>query len=729
MTRVSQLWVHAWVRSGRRVLAIIASAVIAALLIGAASIWAFIAPASAEFIGNGIYVQGVGAQNSKGFWLGALGTAHNLGSDEPSYCVSMWKTSPRMADPASAAPMYEQSVVAPEELRVSTAEMAYIMQVKNSERTAESRAAIAYLAHLNFEQPHRSWNTETSVRQLRNVVLEQQPQIEQLAREYVGFVRSHMPTSYEGGQMKVEGFGGTLNGVGVRSASGWVEGMRFTANLEGPAVFVDTQSTTYEGATAAEPATLTWKSTGAGQVKARIVFHGVPRQSISLARAGDNYQDLVTIAARPSSESETHEVITPAVDTLSTFQPQARTNVGKSRIVDALQSGATISDTVEVFMPKGHTWPQVNGRNATVVLHGEAYSMNMPLDKPLDSAPQEAKVLGNARINAEGPGTYTAAISGAQPGFVTWVWRIDKNDPEHQVMTDAGGSVADFIRADWKDRWGILEETSSVRSRMRTDSALSVRETQSGTYLVDDIYVHGLPEDHGTFGGIGEFAADVQHIQQQLLFFPKGIEPNEENLAKATEVGRVRIPARSGFHASVGANEFRVLEGNPAGTYVFVTSFEGDSRVAAYRSDIRDSHEWFIVNDELERSATPEIAKPEPVKPIERSVKPVAQNDTPQSVAADSAQSDGRMSQSNAKETSDHVSVAPAKGSLVEHAQEKPYNDNHAEEAHLPDVASRSGGVALAKTGVWALTASGVIASACAVMGVGMLMMRRKNQH
>ncbi|MDY5129904.1 hypothetical protein R6G69_07970, partial [Actinotignum urinale] len=120
--------------------------------------------------------------------------------------------------------------------------------------------------------------------------------------------------------------------------------------------------------------------------------------------------------------------------------------------------------------------------------------------------------------------------------------------------------VTDRIAGNWADDYGIPEETTSNRFPGDVDSTLSIRTTKSGTYLVDDVWITGLPTNHGEFKGDGRFGPDTTHIQQALLFFPEGLEVTEENKGKAETIASVELPAKNGFYPSVGATQFKMKQ-------------------------------------------------------------------------------------------------------------------------------------------------------------------------
>ncbi|WP_353065763.1 hypothetical protein [Arcanobacterium hippocoleae] len=98
--------------------------------------------------------------------------------------------------------------------------------------------------------------------------------------------------------------------------------------------------------------------------------------------------------------------------------------------------------------------------------------------------PSDAKKIGSVAVKADGPKEIQAKFQAAEPGFVTVVWSVEKS---------AQGKLAELIHADWADGFGIPAETISHRHEIAIDTALSIRNTKSGTYLVDDVFITGFP--------------------------------------------------------------------------------------------------------------------------------------------------------------------------------------------------------------------------------------------
>ena len=125
----------------------------------------------------------------------------------------------------------------------------------------------------------------------------------------------------------------------------------------------------------------------------------------------------------------------------------------------------------------------------------------------------------------------------------------------------------------------------------------------AGTYLVDDVFVTGMPKDHPNFEGAAGFKADEKEISHEVLFFPAGLEVTEANRDKAEKIGEtVTIPAKNGFYPSIGDTSWIAKSGADgklvAGTYVFISTFAGDDRVAPLATSVEDVTEQFTIAPE-----------------------------------------------------------------------------------------------------------------------------------
>lgn len=384
---------------------------------------------------------------------------------------------------------------------------------------------------------------------------------------------------------------GDLHGLGVTSGSGaWVPGLPFTATLSGPAVFVTTGSATVSGTTGPEPLSLAWTSTGTGIVTATVTFRDVPRVTLTRLDGAGDVQTVLTYGYRPAADSS--ERVTPPVtfEAVGQFQPVASTAVGAR----TTGLGEDLVDRVTVAADAGDQWLSVDGRPVPVTFVGTAYATGSTPPATPGAVPAGAQVVGRATLTATGPGPYTAVLPGqGSGGFVTWVWEMSvAQQPE---------AWRPYLRGDWRDGFGVPDETASVRHRAQLTSRIVVRSDASGrpVGLADDVVVDGLPEDHPGFGGGAGFAPDRPTITQSLWFFPPGLEVSDEHRGEATLLGQVELAAADGAVAAAGDGAFPLplsaTGAGVAGTYVFTHAFAGDDRVEPFETSVTAADEQYVL--------------------------------------------------------------------------------------------------------------------------------------
>ncbi|XCB29560.1 VaFE repeat-containing surface-anchored protein [Arcanobacterium hippocoleae] len=285
------------------------------------------------------------------------------------------------------------------------------------------------------------------------------------------------------------------------------------------------------------------------------------------------------------------------------FRPMGVSNVGKQKVVDGQDLTDTFTASADPRFRDGE-WTRLGdgsfdaGEYVPVTYRASVY-FHSPSMLPEESkaAPDKAELIKSMTVTASKPGQVLKVNAGAAPkdGFYTWVWEVREADQAKEYVK--------WIDSGWIDGYGIPEETTSARYEAVIDSALSVRDTKSGTYFVDDVWVKGMPVNHPDFAGGAGFKADVKVIEHSILFFPHGVEVVEENISQAVKIGNtVSIPAKNGFYPSIGDTSWLAKIDKAGklvpGTYVFVSSFAGDDRVKSLTTSVEDKAEQFTVKPE-----------------------------------------------------------------------------------------------------------------------------------
>ena len=539
----------------------------------------------------GSWVRGVPIGGSVG-WLGTW--IPYQGQPTPGLCIQADAVNPSAAVAVTPGELTSQPGLSrPADLSVDIAQMAYIMKwytPKSLEfsNTDVDAAATGFLAHVNFENSPRAQANVNELLQLTPA------NVQNRARQMVAEAKAAGVVGWEAGEPETTNhMYGTIGGFGLRNANGsFIAGYPYTITLNGPAVFDATGTNTYTGTTANTSINgIKWHSTANGKVFANITYSNVPAPVLGYASPGGGRQDVIFDIHKVTSKT----VQSPTWDVIFDFRPQGLSNVDTAKVID---SGAELTDT---FTPNADPnygdgkWLNIDGTNVPVNYRASLYYIDplAPAEQS-DTVPEGAELIKSVIVKADGPGTVLTTSAGAAPkdGFYTWVWEVKADDQDAEWSK--------YIKADFVDDYGMADETTSVRHPAQIDSKLSVRDTKAGTYLVDDVFVTGMPSDHPNFEGAAGFKADEKLISHEVLFFPAGLKVTEANRDKAEKIGQtVTIPAKNGVYPSVGDTSWIAKKGADgklvAGTYVFISTFAGDDRVTPLATSVEDVTEQFTI--------------------------------------------------------------------------------------------------------------------------------------
>ena len=539
----------------------------------------------------GSWVRGVPIGGSVG-WLGTW--IPYQGQPTPGLCIQADAVNPSAAVAVTPGELTSQPGLSrPADLSVDIAQMAYIMKWYTPtslefSNTDVDAAATGFLAHVNFENSGRAQANVNELLQLTPA------NIQNRARQMVAEAKAAGVAGWQAGEPETTNhMYGTLGKLGLKNANGsFIAGYPYTITLNGPAVFDETGTNTYTGTTASTPINgIKWHSTANGKVNASVNFTNIISPVLGYASPGGGRQDVIYDVRKVTSKT----VQSPTWDVIFDFRPQGLSNVDTAKVID---SGAELTDT---FTPNADPnygdgkWLNIDGTNVPVNYRASLYYID-PLAPAGQSAtvPEGAELIKSVIVKANGPETVLTASAGAAPkdGFYTWVWEVKADDQDAEWSK--------YIKADFVDDYGMADETTSVRHPAQIDSKLSVRDTKAGTYLVDDVFVTGMPSDHPNFEGAAGFKADEKLISHEVLFFPAGLKVTEANRDKAEKIGQtVTIPAKNGVYPSVGDTSWIAKRGADgklvAGTYVFISTFAGDDRVTPLATSVEDVTEQFTI--------------------------------------------------------------------------------------------------------------------------------------
>lgn len=546
------------------------------------------APAS---LASGSWVRGVPIGGSVG-WLGTW--IPYSGQPVPGLCIQADAVNPAAEVVVTPSQLTVQpSLARPADLSVDIAQMAYIMKWYTPtslefSNTDVDAAATGFLAHVNFENSRRAQANVNELLQLTPA------HIQNRARQMVAEAKASGVVGWRAGSVTGERMRfGTIDGIGVKNgADAYVAGKPFTITLNGPAVFEATGTNTYSSTTTASRIDgIQWRSTANGTVHSSIKYGNLGYSALGYASSGGMRQDVIWF---DSSSLRSETVAGPSFEVIFDFQPIATSNVGTSKVIDSTTLVDTITASADPNYGDGK-WLEIDGQPVPVVYEGTAYALGEEPVDPRDEVLADARAVATASFTATGPGEHSVSVdvTGLAPGFYTWVWKVVK-DTQPGTIGDPAIDIKELVHADWHDQFGLGDETTSYRFKANVDTSLSVRETKSGSYLVDDMFVTQMPESHPNFTARAGFKADELKFTQKLLFFPQGQAVTDENIAAAETISEVQVDASNGFKPSVGSTRFKMKDDTP-GTYVFVTSFAGDDRVAPFTTSVTDKTEQYVV--------------------------------------------------------------------------------------------------------------------------------------
>ena len=541
------------------------------------------------FLDKGMHIPiSVGAQEGgQGFWFGPWASPQGV-PGENVWCIEMWKYNPQPSDSATLSKMSGPRSFTPSDIKITNPQAAWLLDKYQPTLDKRHGAALAFLMHQNFDQDHAGHNIAQDVKTMYNDVKRLQPDILSLAqamateaRNSGGFGAKDATVTGEGDRQ------GAIHNIGAIDHKGnWIAGADAKVTLSGPAVFKSTGTNVWTGKTSNKPISLEWRSTGNGTVSSVARYSKVSPYTLNKVHVSGQIQDTVTYPPKFPGDPEEINKPGPPFKVIFDFQPQA-TTVADPKVGD----DGTISDKVTVMADPTYgdgKWVQIDGTYVPVTFEGTAYYLGERPAAETAPVPEGAQVLGTATFTADkGPGEYSVTLDKkSDPGFVTWVWKVVKANQ---------GESAKYVKADWSDTFGIANETQSIRWPGVVESTINVKKTHSNMYFEDDLWISNLPSDHGQFDATAGFKADVANMTHSMLFFPKGVEPTEDNKSQAEVLGSVEIPLRNGHVNDVADMTFKAKldeNGNPvAGTYVFVSSFPGDDRVAPFTSAVTDTNE------------------------------------------------------------------------------------------------------------------------------------------
>lgn len=380
-------------------------------------------------------------------WLGA--NADPVTPGVLNWCIEFGpvpiKANAQMADARELTEQVQRGDTAPS-LKVAPAQMYWLLTKYEPVDTADSRAALAILAHANYDVAP----------QAAGIIAEipaKFPSAYALAEAYAAESRVSTPQSFAtGGAQREDAVRtGQVGGIASTNTDGsLIPGVPVTVTLVGPAVFDTTGTGTWAGVTGMEPISLAWTATGNGEVSYSAHF-SVPRQVLRYYANDGSVQDMITRGPQASIEMLDIEQPGTPFRVHYDFQPLGTSQV---HTVEVNADGA-VNDTLTTATDTSYVnphWMTDAGQPVPVVYRATAYwSRTRPAQT--DRVPQGAEKIGEVTATATGPDqSLEASLELGKRGFVTWVWEVRKADQ---------GAYESYVAADWLDGYGLPEETSS----------------------------------------------------------------------------------------------------------------------------------------------------------------------------------------------------------------------------------------------------------------------------
>lgn len=383
-------------------------------------------------------------------------------------------------------------------------------------------------------------------------------------------------------ELAKSGSEGSITNIGATAQSGkWMSGYSYTLQLSGPAVFESNQGKSLSGTTSQSAQNVKIKTTGAGEVSVKLVVKDLPTAkpwvttgNVTSRGKTIRGQNLVVLGKKAPVEGTAK-----ANKENTEFAPSISTQVKAKKVA----KGAGLVDTVTA---KADNWAKIPGSDkyvpvkATVDVYGP---FNSPVAQTNDGKAFAGKKIGSYDVTFNGPGTLDTAdtVKAPSEGFYFFQARVEKS---------AQGQYKEYVK-NYTSPFFETSETTVAPWTPSIKTKASQVDLGGGKVGVQDLVnVSGFPEDHGSFQGVGDWKADSKTISHSIYFFPEGTKITEGATKNMKPLGTVETPAKNGTY-TIDANKFVVDWNLGVGTYVIVSTYQGDSRSSAIRTSELDTNE------------------------------------------------------------------------------------------------------------------------------------------
>lgn len=430
---------------------------------------------------------------------------------------------------------------------------------------------------------------------------------------------------YRMGKPEIKVNPGSMQGI-VRlpvpqSAAGRpLKGFKESVTLSGSAHFSSKgQSKTLNTSSAATVKEIPIEVTGPGKVSAQVKVTGVPPVSYEIWEHA-RWQDL--LISGPNSQLST--IATTNADPRQFFAVKTQT---KSQM-NPLEGGAELTDNILVTAEE--KWGKNTGKETwqTVMidlsLYGPFSSARGPGQIPANAQPLKTWKLPATPQNEQEAekgvtiSNETDPFKIDRPGFYTFVAAAHRDlQPEDT-----------YLKADYVPNFFEEGETQVLPFFPGVKTQAKVVTDKQGKILTDQVELSGFPDDHPDFGGSGKWKRDEPVVRNDLYCLPHPIK--DQDAQGKEPLARIELPAKNGTYI---VDEDK--EGTPLNlerfeckdTYVFVTSYEGDSRTQAFRSSETETDEQYAL-PQAPPPTTPPPSTPPPSTLPPPSVEPTVLSET-----------------------------------------------------------------------------------------------------
>jgi len=367
-----------------------------------------------------------------------------------------------------------------------------------------------------------------------------------------------------------------------------MSGLRENITLSGPAYFSSKgQPKTLTASSVGAIKELPIEVTGPGKVSAQVQVSGLPPVSYEIWEH-PRWQDLLIAGPKSQIAASTATNVDPRQFFAVKTQTQAQ--------MKPLEQGVELTDTI--LVKPEEKWGKNTGKDTwqTVMIdlsiYGPFSSARGPGQIPEDAQPLRTWQLPATPKNAKEAengvniSNETDPYKIEKPGFYTFVAAA------HRTSQPEGT----YLKTDYLPEFFEEAETQVLPFTPEVKTQAKVVTDKESKVLTDQVELSGFPDDHPDFGGTGRWKADEQVVHNDLYCLPQPIKDQDAQGRKP--LARVELPAKNGTY-SVDKDK----DGNPLSlerftcqdTYVFVTTYRGDSRTKAFQSSETEIDEQYTL--------------------------------------------------------------------------------------------------------------------------------------